>query len=77
MTPKEKLAYDYLEVKINEVNEKLGVVQREITKLRNELDKKRAEAIELSNEFNKLFDLQKKMREKLALKKKQNRFTFT
>jgi len=64
MTPKEKLAYDYLEVKINEVSEKLGVVQREITKLRNELDRKRAEGLELSNEFNKLFDLQKKMREK-------------
>ena len=64
MTPKEKLAYDYLEVKINEVNEKLGVVQRQITKLRNELDMKRAEGLELSNEFNKLFDLQKKMREK-------------
>jgi hypothetical protein len=64
MTPKEKLAYDYLEVKINEVNEKLGIVQRQITKLRNELDMKRAEGLELSNEFNKLFDLQKKMREK-------------
>jgi len=64
LTAKEKIAYDFIEAKINEVNEKMGVVQRQITKIRDEFDKKRSEGLELNEEFKKLLDLQKKMREK-------------
>jgi hypothetical protein len=64
MTPKERLAYDFIEDKIKEVNEKIGVVSRQMSELQKEYQKKHSEGLELNEEFKKLFDLQKKMREK-------------
>jgi predicted RNA-binding protein with RPS1 domain len=62
MTPKERMAYDFIEAKAVEVNEKMKVISLQMRKLQEEYQKKNAEASELNEEFKQYLELQKKLR---------------
>jgi dynactin complex subunit len=62
MTQAEKLAYDFIEEKINEIAEKIKVLSPQLDKLQEEYKIKHYEAHQLHVELNRLASLQREMK---------------